>query len=125
MPNYALISKLSEARAGDACRDDGCLAPASWRIRYMGKTVLVCDAHLRAGGDRARAGERKPDPNGRRSMERVNVTVTVTLANGNLQLNDHFETEGRSLSELLDLLNKFRQLAERIRDEQAGIPGKK
>lgn len=57
---------------------------------------------------------------GRGSSETVNVAVTAVLGNGHLELRETFQVAA-DFDGLLGILTRFRELAERIRDEQAGL----
>lgn len=59
--------------------------------------------------------------------ETVEVSVHASLSSGResdtvLSLNEEFEVAG-SLDLLVDILRRFHELAEKIRDEQAGLKG--
>jgi len=53
--------------------------------------------------------------------EIIFVDVRVGIQNGHAQLSERFEVAPESLEETLHLLARFHELAERIRDEQAGL----
>ncbi len=62
-----------------------------------------------------------------RKTETVELSVHAGLSSGRsedtvLSLNEEFEVDG-SLDLLVNILRRFHELAERIRDEQAGLKG--
>lgn len=54
--------------------------------------------------------------------EIVTVEIRVGLQNGNASLSERFEVASDSLDATLAILTRFHQLAEQLRDEQAGLP---
>jgi hypothetical protein len=57
--------------------------------------------------------------------ETITVEVRASIQNGNASLSERFEVSSASLEETLALLARFHQLAEQIRDEQAGLPARR
>jgi hypothetical protein len=53
--------------------------------------------------------------------ERINVAVTAVMGNGHVELREVFVIPEGTLDGVLAVLTRFHELAERIRDEQAGV----
>jgi hypothetical protein len=53
--------------------------------------------------------------------DRVSVDVVIRLPHGAAALSERFEITAGSLEEALELLKAFHELAEKIRDGQAGL----